>query len=130
MCPSSGMMFSNTASPFSKTLLHILVFPDYTSLFTLCTDACALGIGAVLMQTEEGKRPHAIAYASRVYSSHESKHGVTYLEALAVVVWALKHFRDIIFGYPVTFYTDHIAVTQLLQGVNLTGCSARLFLTI
>ncbi len=53
------------------------------------------------MQTEEGKRPHAIAYASRVLTSAESKYSVTHLEALAVV-WALKHFRDIIFGYPVT----------------------------
>ncbi len=81
------------------------------------------------MQTEEGKRPHAIAYASRVLTATESKYSVTHLEALAVV-WALKHFRDIIFGYPVAVYTDHIAVTQLFQGENLTGRLARWFLTI
>ncbi len=51
----------------------------------MCTDASALGIGAVLMQTEEGKRPHATAYASRVLTSAESKYSVTHLEALAVV---------------------------------------------
>ncbi len=112
-------------------LIHapILAFPDYTLPFTLCTDASALGIGAVLMQTEEGKRPHATAYASRVLTSAESKYSVTYLEPLAVV-WPLKHFRDIIFGYLVTVYTDHIAVTQLFQGKNLTGRLARWFLTI
>ncbi len=77
----------------------------------MCMDASALGIGTVLMQTEVGKRPHAIAYASRMLTSAESKDSVTHLEALAAV-WALQHFRDIIFGYPVTVYTDHTAVTQ------------------
>ncbi len=91
----------------------ILAFPDYKLPFTICTDASAFGIGAVLMQTE-GNRPHAIPYASRVLTSAEAKYRVTHLEALAVV-WALQHFRDAIFGYPVTVYTDHTAVTQLFM---------------
>ncbi len=81
------------------------------------------------MQTEEGKRPHAIAYASRVLTSAESKYSVTHLKALTVE-WALKHFRGIIFGYPITVYIDDIAVTQLFQGKNITGRLARWFLTI
>ncbi len=68
----------------------ILAFPDYKLSFTMCTDASTLGIGAVFMQTIEGKCPHAIAYASRVLASAESKYSVTHLEALAVV-WALQH---------------------------------------
>ncbi len=107
----------------------ILAFPDYSLPFTLCTDASALGIGAVLMKTEGSKRPHVIAYASRVLTAAESKYRITHLEALAVV-WALKHFRDIIFGYPITVYTDHIAVTQLFHGKKLTGRLARWYLTI
>ncbi len=67
------------------------------------------------MQTEVDRRPHATAYASRVLASAESKYSVTHPEALAVV-WALQHFRDIIFGYPVTLYTEHTAVTQLFHG--------------
>ncbi len=94
----------------------------------MSTDASALGIGAILRQTEEGKCPHAIEYASRVLTSAVSKYSVTHLEALAVV-WALQHFRDIIFGYPVTVYTDHIEVTQLFHGKNLTGRLARWYLT-
>ncbi len=81
------------------------------------------------MQREEGKRPHAIAYASRVLASAESKYSETHLKAL-VVVLALHDFRDIFFGYPVTVYTGHIAVTQLLHGKNLTGRLARWNLTI
>ncbi len=95
----------------------------------MCTDASALGIGANPMQTEEGKRSHAIAYASRVLTSAESKYSVTHLEALTVV-WALQHFRDIIFDHPVTVYIDHTAVTQLFYGKSLNGHLARLYLTI
>ncbi len=126
---NNAQQYSFTTLKDALTHAPILAFPDYALPFTMCTDASALGIGAVLMQTEEGKRPHAIAYASRVLTSAESKYSVTHLEALAVV-WALKHFRDIIFGYPVTVYTDHIAVTHLFQGKNLTGRLARWFLTI
>ncbi len=118
-----------------ETLKHaltqapVLAFPDYTQPFTLCTDASALGIGAVLMQSFEGQCPRVIAYASRVLNSAESKYSVTHLEALAVV-WTLKHFRDIIFGYPITVYTDHTAATQLFSGKNLTGRLARCYFTV
>ncbi len=81
------------------------------------------------MQTEESKRPHVIAYASRVLAAAESKYSVTHLESLAVV-WALKHFRDIIFGCPITVSTDLTAGTQLFHGKNLTGRIAIWYLTI
>ncbi len=107
----------------------ILAFPDYKLPFTMCTDASALGISAVLMETEEGEHPHAIAYGSFVLTSVESKYSITHLEALAVV-WALHHFIDIIFGYPITVCTYHIAVTLLFHGKNLTGRLGRWYLTI
>ncbi len=108
-----------------ESLKHVLThtpaltFPDYKKPFILCTDASSLGVGAVLMQASESQQPHVILYASRVLNSAESKYSVTRLEALAVV-WALKHFRDIIYGYPITVYTDHSAVTQLFSGKNLS----------
>ncbi len=40
-----------------------------------------------------------IAYASRFLNSAESKYSVIHLEALTVV-WALKHFRDIMMVTP------------------------------
>ncbi len=107
----------------------MLAFPDYKEPFILCTDASSLAIGAVLMQASESQRPYVIAYASRVFNSAESKYSVTHLEALAVV-WALKHFRDIIYSYPITVSTDYSAVTQLFSGKNLTGCLARWCLTV
>ncbi len=106
-----------------------LAFPYYKKPFLLCTDASSLGVGAVLMQSSESQRPHVIAYASRVLNSAKSKYSVTCLEALAVV-WALKHFRGIVYGYSITVYTDHSAVTQLFSGKNLTGCIAGWYLTV
>ncbi len=106
----------------------MLAFPNYKKPFILCTDASSLGVGAVLLQASESQRPHVIAYASRVLNSGESKYSVTHLDALAVV-WALKHFRDIVYGYPITVYTEHSAVTQLFSGKNLTGRLARWYLT-
>ncbi len=59
----------------------------------------------------------------------ESNYSVTHQETLAVV-WALRHLRDIILGYPITVFTDHAPVTELFKGRNLTGRLARWYLTI
>ncbi len=103
-----------TALKDALTHAPILVFPNYRLPFTMCMDTSALGIGAVLKQTKAGKHPHATVYKSHVFTSTESKYSASHLEVLAVV-WALQHFRGIIFGYPVTVYMDHIAVTQLFS---------------
>ncbi len=83
----------------------------------------------VLLQPDARGKNRAIAYASRTLNPAESNYSATHQETLAVV-WALKHFRDIILGYPITVYTDHAAVTELFKGKNLTGRLARWYLTI
>ncbi len=107
----------------------VLAFPDYKKPCILCTDASSLGVGAVLMQASESQRPHGIAYASCVLNSVESKSSVTHLEALAIV-WALKHFRNSIYGCPITVYMDQSAVMQLFNGKNLNGHQAGWYLTV
>ncbi len=102
----------------------MLAFPKYKLPFTLCTNASVLGVGAVLMQTEDGRRSQVIAFASHVLNSAESKYSVTHFEALAVFL-ALKHLRDIISNHPITVYADHTEVIQLFNGKNLTGFLAR-----
>jgi len=87
----------------------ILSFPNYKAPFILCTDASALGLGVVQMQQDACGKNRVIAYASRTLNPAESNYSrVTHQEALAVI-WALKHFRDIILGYPITVRTDHEA---------------------
>ncbi len=59
----------------------------------------------------------------------ESNYSVTHQETLAAI-WALKHFKDIILGYPITIYTDHAPLIELFKGKNLTGRVARWYCTI
>ncbi len=107
----------------------VLAFPDYTLPFILYTDASALGVGAVLMQHNVHGKHRPIAYASRMLNRGESNYSATHQETLALV-WALKHFRDIILGYPITVFKDQAAVTELFKGRNLTGQLVRWYLTI
>ena len=113
-----------------QTLKHALVnapvlaFPDYSKPFLLCTDASGIGLGAVLMQSDDDGKKRVIAYASRLLNSAEKNYSVTHWEALAVV-WALKHFRDILYGYQVHVQTDHLPLCDLFKGRNLAGRLAR-----
>ncbi len=75
------------------------------------------------MQHNVHGKHRPIAYAHTLTLA-ESNYSVTHQETLAVV-WALKHFRSIILGYPITVFTDHAAVTEPFKGRNLTGRLAR-----
>ncbi len=81
------------------------------------------------MQPDTRGKNHAIAYASRTLNQAEANYSVTHQETLAII-WTLKHFRDIILGYPITVFRDHAPVTEVFKGRNLTGRLARWYLTI
>ncbi len=107
----------------------ILAFPDNKHPFFMYMGITALGVGAVLMQLNARGKHRSVAYASRAVNQAEYNYSVTHQETLAVV-WALRHFWDIILGYPITVFTDHAAVTELLIGRNLIDRLARWYLTI
>ncbi len=81
------------------------------------------------MQTDARGKNRVIAYASRKLNAAESNYSVTHRDTLAVV-WALRHFRDLIFGYPVQIYTDHATITGLFKDRNLTCNLVQWFLAI
>lgn len=70
----------------------------------LHTDASAVGLGAVLMQKENGIA-QPIAYYSRRTTDYESRYHSYDLETLAIVE-AVEHFRVYLYGVPFTVYTD------------------------
>ncbi len=76
------------------------------------------------MQADDRGKHSPIAFASRVLTIAESHYSVTDFETLAIV-WSLRHFRDLIYSFQVTVYTDHQAVKGLFKGKNLTGRLAR-----
>ena len=71
----------------------------------LRVDACPVGLGAVLSQTQHGvTRP--IAYASRTLSNVERRYSQTEKEALAVV-WGCEKYHLYLYGTEFIIYTDH-----------------------
>ena len=93
------------------TQAPLLAFPDFSKSFILETDASESGLGEVLAQEQDDGMVKPICYASRTQQTHEKNHGVSELEALAVV-WAVKHFRVYLYGHKCKVYTDHEALMK------------------
>ena len=102
----------------------LLSYPDFNLPFTLQTDACKDGLGAVLCQhfpsTETcPAREVVIAYASRSLTDAEASWvgGVKEWEALAIV-WACELFKHYLIGRKFIVQTDHSNLQWLLQQKN------------
>lgn len=91
----------------------ILRLPDATKEFVLRTDASDVGIGAVLMQSDEGKY-FPICYASRKLLARERVYSVVERECLALA-WAVKKFEYFLYGRRFTLQTDHFPLAYLSQ---------------
>ncbi|KAL0540220.1 hypothetical protein IC582_024453 [Cucumis melo] len=79
----------------------VLTVPDGSGSFVIYSDASKKGLGCVLMQ--QGK---VVAYASRQLKSHEQNYPTHDLE-LAAVVFALKIWRQYLYGEKIQIFTDH-----------------------
>ena len=70
-----------------------------------------------------------IAYASQTLQPHERNYGSTELEALGVV-WAVRHYRQYLYGHYCHVFTDHKALKSLLNSPHPSGKLARWGLAI
>lgn len=89
----------------------VLLSPDYDKLFTVQTDASQQGIGAVLLQEEQGQlKP--VVYISRKLLPREVNYSTVEKECLAVK-WALDSLRYYLLGRKFRLETDHRALAWL-----------------
>ena len=79
------MEWSEEAEEAFQTLMKkcttapVLVYADYSFPFELHVDACGSGLGAVLYQSQEGKK-RVITYASRYVCQSEARYPAHKLE--------------------------------------------------
>jgi hypothetical protein len=110
---------------------------DNSRQYHLATDASGTGIGGVLFQlrdTSAGTVPlentrgkeNFVMFMSFRLSDAETRYHTTEREALAVVR-CLEEVHWLVLGatYPVKLYTDHQALTTILQGNDARGCIAQ-----
>ena len=129
----------------SDEVMSLPNFDDPLAHFVLCTDASEISVGGVLMQWqhtlqrgpgppsgvplggEKGKDPlnqswrldcgwtlRTIGYFSKTLDSAQSRYNVFDKEAGAIL-YGLRHYADIITGFPVTVYTDSIVAASMLS---------------
>ena len=85
------------------------------------TDASGIGIGAVLSQHDKEKHKfRPISFASRLLKGAELNYSTTDREALAIV-WAIKKYKYVIYGYKIVVFTDHKPLTSLFSSTLPPG---------
>lgn len=85
----------------------VLALPDFALPFTVETDACDTGVGAVLTQNN-----HPIAYLSKALGINNRKLSVYEKEFLAVMM-AIDRWRPYLQCGPFTILTDHKSLVNL-----------------
>ena len=102
----------------------VLAYADYTKPFIVHTDASMEGLGAVLLQSQEGKE-WVIAYASRRLSPSERNYPVHKLEFLALKWAVTDKFHDYLYGNKFTVFTDNNPLTYVLTTAKLDAMGHR-----
>ncbi len=101
----------------------IMAYPQHEGKYILDTDACDVGIGAVLSQIQDDNE-RVIAYASRSLNKSERNYCVTDKELLAVRYF-VEYFHHYLLGRHFTIRTDHQALKWLFGFREPKGRIAR-----
>ena len=110
------------------TTSPILKLPDMSQVFILQTDASDRGLGAVLLQEENGqKRP--IAYISRKLNNAEENYSTIERECLSIV-WSIQKLHKFLYGREFLLETDHQPLIYLNSSKLLNARLMRWALTL
>ncbi|UYV80241.1 K02A2.6-like [Cordylochernes scorpioides] len=101
----------------SLTKEPCLAYYNLNSPTELITDASPIGLGAVLIQTQQNGIKRPIAYASRSLTDTEKRYSQIEKETLGCV-WAIEHFNTYIWGRKFVLKTDHKTLIYMLNPKN------------
>ena len=90
----------------------------------VAADASNAGIGAVLMQEQDGKR-RPVVFASRSLTEAEKNYAVIEKEALAAT-WAVERFSQFLLGMDFIIETDHKPLIPLLSSKEIACMPPRI----
>ncbi len=106
----------------------ILRAPDFSCPFLVQTDASDTGLGAVLLQVQDGEE-HPVVYISRKLSPAEQGYAAVEKEALAVK-WAVLELRYYLLGRKFTLITDHAPLQWMARAKDTNARVTRWFLAL
>lgn len=96
---------------------------DFTKPFGILADASQFAVGCCLIQWQQGQEV-PIAFASKKLSDTQTRWSTIEREAYSVI-FALKKFRNWIFGCEVTVFSDHNPLTYLTETTPKSAKLAR-----
>lgn len=100
-----------------------LSFPTADATLSLMTDASDTCAGAVLQQLDKGTwKP--LGYFSKRFSETQQRYS-TYDRELLAIYMAIKHFRQLFEGRPLTIYTDHRPITHAFSKIGTNSETPR-----
>ena len=123
--PECSTAFNTLKTKLTST--DVSGFADYSKPFILETDASLNGLGAVLMQEQEGRR-RVIAYASRTLrptERNDSNYSSAKLELLAVKWAVTEKFKDYLWGSAFEVLTDNNPISYLQTSAKLGATEQR-----
>jgi hypothetical protein len=102
----------------------VLGYADFSKPFVLQVDASLSGLGAILLQEQDGGR-RVIAYGSRSLKPSERKYPVHKLEFLALKWAVTEKFHDYLYASSFEVITDNSPMTYVLKKAKLDATSQR-----
>ena len=87
----------------------VLAMPDFSKPFTIESDACGNGLGAVLLQDE-----HPIAFTSKAFFSKNLATS-TYEKEMMAILHAVQKWRPYLLGNHFCIKTDHQSLKYFLE---------------
>lgn len=98
----------------------VLKHPDFgasANMLIVQTDASDTGLAGVILQSDSDGFEHPITYASKKLTKTESNYSTIQREALAII-WAVRKFRDYIYGRKFLLRTDHKPLTFIMTSTK------------